>query len=286
MGDTTGIHNNVIIPYSLEFKKDTLNVATKDSTNVHLSKPKSNRFKNAVPWCILRPDIQKKLPLYDAVIMINPGHGEKLKNGKTAKGTHGKVNGKPVWEKDINDKIAENARRKLERLGATVLYVDNTPVPDIQLAKNTKHPDVFCSFHVDAPDEAGKFTKGETVYTNGKEGKKLAGYVNTNLKNDSRIPNNGINSIWGSHLMVLKGDTTVAGILVEGGFLTNKREAKLLSSQDYQNFIAQATVDGIRRYINAQKAAHKPKKSEARLLYEKLTSPIPATFKIEQGYDK
>lgn len=288
MGDTIKVQNNSALLYSFIVKKDSLNkdslnIAAKDSSNIHPAKSKSNKFKNTIPWCIIRHDIYQKLPMYNTVVMINPGHGEKLTKNRTAMGTHGEVNGKTVWEKDINDKIAKNAKRKLEGLGARVLYIDNTLVPDIQLAKNTQQPDAFISFHVDAPDAAGKLTKGETIYTNGQEGKKLAKYVNENLKKDTRIRNNGINTNWGSQLCVLKGDTTIAGILVEGGFLTNKREAKLLNSQEYQDFIAQQAVDGVREYLNAKKAAekvvNKSKKPEPRpsynLIWQKTELLIP-----------
>lgn len=232
------------------------------------------------------------LPLEGTSVMINPGHGIRRKDGTM---DYGKVIGKgkkAIREADINDKVAENVRRKLQKLGATVIYVDNTDVHSIKSLQNQYRPDVFVAIHHDAKAKGRRAkNSGETIFGWGELGRKLAQKINIWYKNDSTIPNNGINSAWAKELCVLKADPKIPAVLIEGGFMTNQRELKLLNTQDYQNIQAQNIVQGIRDFITTQrleaaikaKAEKTAKTPKMQLIFEKITEPYKLSLKTDSS---
>lgn len=229
----------------------------------------------------------KPLPLQGATVMVNPGHGIVRKDGSFDYGKVIKKGRKQIKESDLNDNVGENVRRKLEKLGAKIIYVDNTEVHAIQALENQYNPDVFVALHHDAKADGPKAKNaGETMYAWGKKSYKLAKSVNKWFKKDSIIPNNGIDSTWAKHLCVLNADSKTPALLVEGGFMTNKSELKILNTQDYQNKEAQNIVQGIRDFIEHKWAEEKEiKKAEEiaktpklRLLFEKVDSPFKFKF--------
>lgn len=234
----------------------------------------------------------KPLPLEGTKIMVNPGHGIKRKDHSM---DYGKIIGKgkrAIREADINDKVAENVRRKLEKLGATVIYVDNTEVHAIQRLENEHNPDVFVAIHQDAKADGPKAkNSGETMYAWTTAGKKLAKKINNWYKKDTIITNNGLHTVWAKELCVLNADSTIPAVLVEGGFLTNKRELKILNTQDYQNIQAQNITQGIRDFIEGQrveairkaKAEKIAKTPKMKLLYEQFIGPYKPTIKINSA---
>lgn len=225
-----------------------------------------------IPW---RPEVEKKLPLAGYTVMVNPGHGEKKGKG-TAVGTKGKLGRKTIFEMDLNDKVALNVQRKLEKMGANVIYVDNTPIKQIRDLENQHHPNVFVAIHHDAKGSASSLKSGETIYAWG-QSTKVAKYINKEFNEEKTIPNNGVNlekiikrskdpnkkiktpeelEKKSKGLTVLQGDSTINAVLVEGGFVSNKNELKILNTKEYQNIEAQCITDGIKKFLTA-KTKHK-----------------------------
>ena len=216
------------------------------------------------------------LALRGLTIMVNPGHGETLSLDKTASGAVASLNGKKIYEKDLNDSISKYQIQELEKLGATVIKIDNTRVPDILVEKLTQKPDLFISNHCDAQSlvskrKAKRIFSGETIYTLNQKGKKIAGFINTELKSDESIPNNGVRANVDFLVLLrklkaknLKGhkivyqninnelgkeQAEIPSLLIEHGYMTCNNNLKILTTSEYQRKSAKLIVDGIVKYI-------------------------------------
>lgn len=71
----------------------------------------------------------------------------------------------------------------------------------------------------------------------------LAQMIQSKLR-ESGVPDRGVKEAW---FVVLRG-SPMPSILLEGGFMSNPEEGKLLATQEYQWKIARAVVDGILAY--------------------------------------
>lgn len=74
----------------------------------------------------------------------------------------------------------------------------------------------------------------------------LAETVESHLEKVPGLRSRGIKDAW---FVVLRG-SPMPCILIEGGFMSNPEEGKLISSDEYQNKMAQAIFDGIQEYRN------------------------------------
>lgn len=81
-----------------------------------------------------------------------------------------------------------------------------------------------------------------------KESMRLADYINTGITESVNqvMPNRGVK---GAFFYVLKESKMVA-VLIEIGFITNKREAELLQNKDYQSRLAKGLATGIINFID------------------------------------
>jgi len=81
-----------------------------------------------------------------------------------------------------------------------------------------------------------------------KESMKLASYINQGIAQmvNQAMPNRGVK---GAFFYVLKESKMVA-VLVEIGFITNKKEAELLKSREYQTKLAKGIASGIISFID------------------------------------
>ena len=77
------------------------------------------------------------------------------------------------------------------------------------------------------------------------DSREVGGYV---LKNLGRVAHLHNRAVQHAGFVVLKSPD-VPSILVETGFISNPREAKLLSSRSYQNKIAKAVFDGVKQHF-------------------------------------
>ena len=72
-----------------------------------------------------------------------------------------------------------------------------------------------------------------------------------NLRENARVKNLGVKQ---APFMVLVG-SDVPGVLVEAGFLTNRKENKRLRDSSYRDQVAEGIYAGLRKYIDAQNVA-------------------------------
>jgi len=228
----------------------------------------------------------KPLPLKGVTIMVNAGHGETLANGKIFHGAKASLEGKTIYENDLNDCFSKYESQELEKLGAAIVTVDNTYVPDILVKKLTQKPDLFIADHCDAQTKEAKRKakrtfSGETIYTLNEKGKQLANYINLKLRADLDIPNNGVHAdqdfivlldrlkkvtpkgkkitYHNTNNDLYKEQAEIPSVLIEHGYMTCNDNLEKLTTDSYQRKSAKLIAEGIVEYIKSLKPQTTPK---------------------------
>lgn len=170
-------------------------------------------------------------------IVIDAGHGGK---------DPGAVNGK-MYEKTAALAIAKKVGKKLQEKGYNVKY---TRTKDVYFSlgercrmSNNWDADIFVSIHLNAA--ANKEAAGiETWrYANvGATTRELAKEVQTELIAATGARDRGVKT--STTFYVLK-HTKAPAVLIEAGFISNDKEAKLLFAAKHQDKIAQAIASGV-----------------------------------------
>lgn len=193
------------------------------------------------------------------VIVIDPGHGGYDPGKVGIKGSH---------EKDINLAIALKLKDYLEESGAKVVMtrtqdedLDGLPDKfnknsDMRARKeiiNGSGADILISIHQNA------FTQPEVrgaqvfYYNESNNAKALANNVQTSITENADANNKRkIKST--ENYYVLKV-STMPGIIIECGFLTNSEEAAALNSKEYQDKMAWSIYAGIVKYFQQVEGA-------------------------------
>jgi N-acetylmuramoyl-L-alanine amidase len=183
------------------------------------------------------------------IIAIDPGHGG-IDNGAERHGHK---------EKDINLEIAMKLAKELRAHSATVIltreddvdyYTKGTGGKRNDLLRRSKiikesGAEVFVSIHCNAIKDASWF--GAQVFYNSKiaQNKELAETMQKALKNFP--PGNKRQAKQDSHIFLLKS-LNIPGVLIEAGFISNKKEAGALGDDEYQESIAKSVVQGLAHY--------------------------------------
>jgi len=204
-------------------------------------------------------ETMKHMPVTNKVIILDAGHGG-IDPGKLS-------NDKLIQEKDINLSITLKLRELLESSGAVVvltreddssLYTEDGSKTIRQKynenLKNRKkiiqesNANMFVSIHSNAFTES-KYYGAQTFYPKGKEDSyQLSKIIQNELK---RVVDNTNNREMKAtdDIYVLK-DNEIPSVLIECGFLSNDKEAKLLNDEAYQEKIAWAIYVGIQKYFS------------------------------------
>ncbi|MEK6544185.1 MAG: N-acetylmuramoyl-L-alanine amidase, partial [Elusimicrobiota bacterium] len=189
-------------------------------------------------------------------IFLDPGHG-----GIDA-GTTGRSG---IKEKTVNLVLTQKIAKRLRELmpdANIVLSRQNDKTVDLEkrpAAAQAKNADLFVSIHSNAASTQHK--GGFEIYAPITEGAgKLADWAlqgshdlaaNIALALDkrvgSRIKNRGIRK---NDFLVLR-EARVPAVLIEAGFLTNKKDERQLLNADFQNEFAIAVADGIGKYARS-----------------------------------
>lgn len=202
----------------------------------------------------------------DICIVVDAGHGGD---------DPGKIGITDVKEKDINLKIARELEKLLKKEGIKVVMTrtddgglyeqssKNKKVEDMRKRCEiiTKANPVFTvSIHQNSyPDES---IKGAQVFYYGQsqEGKKLAETLQNVLVQQLDPQNHRQAKANESYFLLKK--TPSPTVIVECGFLSNYKEAKLLESEEYQKKVAEAVKTGILQCLNMDKKEN-PSKNTA-----------------------
>lgn len=187
----------------------------------------------------------------------------------------GKIGITDVKEKDINLIIAKELEKLLKKEGIKVVMTrtddgglyeqssNNKKVEDMRKRCEiiTKADPVFTvSIHQNSyPDES---IKGAQVFYYGQsqEGKKLAETLQNVLVQQLDPQNHRQAKANESYFLLKK--TPSPTVIVECGFLSNYKEAKLLESEEYQKKVAEAVKTGILQCLNMDKKEN-PSKNTA-----------------------
>lgn len=194
----------------------------------------------------------KTLPLQDTIIMVDPGHGGR--DSGTYYGT--------VLEKDINLKISKQLEKTLTQQGAIVYMtrkrdIDLSSIYDSEkkrgdlyrrlLLIKEKKCDLYVSIHINWYDDSN--LKGAEVLYNpiNKSNKVLATEIMNSFKEDLQSNRN----VKITDLYMYK-NTTVPGVLIECGYLSNPTERKLLQDKKYQELLANSITKGIVEFLKKE----------------------------------
>ena len=199
------------------------------------------------------------MPVTNKVIILDAGHGG-IDPGKLS-------NDKLIQEKSINLAITLKLRELLESSGAVVILTreddsslyteDGNKTTRQKYNENLKNrkkiiqeskADMFVSVHSNAFTES-KYYGAQTFYPKGKEeSQELSKYIQGELK---RVVDNTNNrEIKPTEDIYVLKENEIPSVLIECGFLSNDKEAKLLNDEDYQEKIAWAIYVGIQKYFS------------------------------------
>jgi len=185
--------------------------------------------------CVLKPLLNK-------IVVLDPGHG----------GIYSGAINYGIREADINLSVALKLRKKLAKLGATIIM---TRTRDVNLAPagsildadlqarvdvaKTSGADIFVSLHVD--DVPNINLVGPASYFAIGRSSGLACAIQTSLVNEICTVDNGVSP---ADIYVLVHNDMPAA-LIEMGYLSNPAEALCLINNAYQNLIADGILNGI-----------------------------------------
>jgi len=187
-------------------------------------------------------------------VVIDAGHGGK---------DPGKVGVNDSLEKDINLEIALQLKSMLEQNGISVVM---TREEDKDLASenatNRKNEDLRAriaqiaesgavltvSIHQNSFPEEDVAGAQVFYFSQSEEGKRLAHILQKQIKAEADPENHRVAKANKEYYLLKK--SACPAVIVECGFLSNIREAALLTTEEYQRKIAYAIHLGILEYIN------------------------------------
>ncbi len=191
------------------------------------------------------------------IVIIDPGHGGE-DSGAVANS---------LLEKDINLDISLRLRDMLRASGIAVkmtrdsdLSIYDTSAGTIREKKvsdlknrveiaNSGKNNVLVSIHQNKFED-GKYSGAQMFYSvNNEKSKDLAESIRKSVTGLIQQDNNRELKKAGSGIYLLN-KTTVPSVVVECGFLSNTKEAKMLSDEEYKSKMAFAIYCGILEYRN------------------------------------
>jgi len=205
-------------------------------------------------------DVMKYMPVTNKTIILDAGHGG-IDPGALTKD-------KNTAEKDVNLIITLKIKELLEASGALVIL---TREEDVSLyeesgdktirqkynenLKNRKkiiqesNADMFVSIHLNAFEQS-KYYGAQTFYPKGKEDSAgLSKYIQGELKRVVDKTNN--REVKARDDIYLLKENEIPSVLIECGFLSNEKEAKLLVDEKYQEKLAWSIYVGIQKYFSS-----------------------------------
>lgn len=194
--------------------------------------------------------INRELPLFGRVIFVDPGHG-----GRDPGAMYGKL-----YEKDIVLEISNILRDKLLEKGA-IVYMTREDDSDLSskwdpkkkrgdlyrriLMYKKKNTELYLSIHLNS--STSSTDKGIEVLYNpiNKENKVFGTILMDKFKEEL-----GSNRILKKTDLYMYKNTTVPGVLIECGFLSNPNERYKLQTTKYQQKLSEIITDSVIMYFN------------------------------------
>lgn len=186
-------------------------------------------------------------------IFLDAGHGYS---------TPGKRSPDGMREYEFNRAVAICAKELLESyegVSAEFAHADSHDVPLKERTEkaNRLKADCYVSIHANASGSSWNEAGGIETFVHlskPKEALALAEKIQKNLVLSSGLKNRGVKL---ANFHVLR-ETRMTAVLIECGFMTNKKEADLLRSEAYRKSCALAIVAGIAAHYRLAKSAASP----------------------------
>ncbi len=188
------------------------------------------------------------------VVVIDAGHGGK---------DPGKIGVNGAQEKEINLSIAKKLEQLLKQNDVAVVM---TRCEDKDLASETAEnrknedlrervrkieeaqPVLAVSIHQNSYPEEEVSGAQVFYYTDSEQGKRLGKILQARLKEELNDENHRVAKASKEYYLLKR--SSVPTVIVECGFLSNEKEAELLTQEEYQEKIAFSLLLGIMEYIN------------------------------------
>lgn len=199
----------------------------------------------------------KPASLSGYTIMLDPGHGGVDSGAVCA------VSSKSYgYEKQINLSIATKIKDLLEAEGADVIMTRTSDTwvcyTDRNEAVRKQNPDMFIAVHCDSTTSASSY--GTSAFYYRAYSQPLAAAVHDSIVNayktkiysgKSESFKNGISRTADFYPFRVTRVEECPAILVEYGFVSNTNECQVLQTAKNRDILAEATVEGIKKYISA-----------------------------------
>jgi len=194
------------------------------------------------------PKISAKRPLSGIRVMLDPGHMPSATGATGPLGTR---------EMDANYAIALAAKKRLERVGATVLMTRAGPDDEVSLQDRPKQAvergaDLFISLHNNAlPDGENPFTKprGFSVFYYHPQSLELGRAVHNAYLKRIELADEGLR--WGNLLVARQ--TAMPAILVENAYMILPNQEALLNDELFRDALAKALVEGLEAFLRSSR---------------------------------
>lgn len=188
-------------------------------------------------------------------VVVDPGHGD------TDVGTIGVSTGR--YEKEVNLEIGLKLKEALEKEGVTVVMTRESDEPiaaadETDIAKRKEadmqkreqiiteaKADMYIGVHQNSFESAEACGPQIFYYTDSSAGKQLAQCIQQAM-NDALEIKEPRKVNFGRYRLLKPGGQP--SVTVECGFFTNPEEEKKLQTDDYQDKVVAAIVDGIKYY--------------------------------------
>jgi len=187
------------------------------------------------------PKINKRRPLKNIKVVIDPGHGGSEKGAAAFN----------LEEKNINLQISKKLARELKKRGAKVYLTRKKDVNSglyerINFAK-AKDADILLSIHQNSlPNKKDIIKKhGTGTYYYYPQAYELAKSIQKNLVKDTGFKDDKVNL----RSFVLTRNTAQLSVLIECGYLIKKEEADKLADKKFQRLISRAIVRGCEEFL-------------------------------------
>ncbi len=202
-------------------------------------------------------------------ISIDDGHGDETAGKRTPKFADGSV----MKENAFNKIVAGYLEVALKRCGFAVVQTspENNDVPLSVRAKRANHAnsDLHISVHANAYGNSWNGANGiETFVYNLHDTRstRAAKAIQKEMIKATGLHDRGVKE--NPNLYILNS-TKMPAVLVECGFMTNKKEAELLRSDSYRRTIAEAICKGVCSYFGQN--------------YKQPKQPQKEGYKVEQS---
>lgn len=183
-----------------------------------------------------------------------------------SKNTKGKQTPDGIKEWDLNNAVRKRVVNILKDYDVKIIHTDNNEgytneSLSSRLAKyKTEKVDAFVSIHHNAFGDGWNNATGVEVYVDKKATSKdmeLAKCVYDRLVKYTSLKGRGVKK---ENFYVIN-QNTIPAVLVEGGFMTNKKDHKVITSEDGQVAYAKAIAEGLIEFLKLKKKTLSPKKS-------------------------